>query len=430
VSNFRTFQTPDPLSHDFIGASAIDLNPQTTSTTDNDIDAMLDINDFTNDNPFFDFNSAASSPKPPVSSLALKSQQPRYFQSSFDNPPTLQTTPQQARRHMSNEPQSRKRSRDEQEAFSLGSNNFLDTARSSPSADVKMEYSQNTQNFGFRNLGSLHTFTGTGFTTPFLTSEISLPQVSGSGQFMPKFRFNVDFPKHAVRLPSGLGEVQVKSRVETQIAVRFIASPAPDNITKLRLPRHAISKIKYIEDGHPPNSPDTLELQTVLVCASAMNSKDQFERALCEARGETAPAWVLQEQTEKLAMEKTRMETARLNPDGLNGEGVQDNKQDDRRQKIDYTKPLFGANVQICEQCMNRERKRAGRKKNKKPEEEERWAQDESKRIIVFNTNQVRQFEPFSGAADSSVIAAETQMRICCYCRHHGEKDGFRSVRN
>ncbi|KAI5852145.1 hypothetical protein BZA05DRAFT_337350 [Tricharina praecox] len=94
--------------------------------------------------------------------------------------------------------------------------------------------------------------------------------------------------------------------------------------------------------------------------------------------------------------------------------------------EIDYDKSVFGAPVQICEQCMNRERKRASRKKNKKPEEEEKWAQDERKRIIVFNTNQVRQFEQYPGA--QRAIAAETQMRICCYCRHHGEKDGFQVI--
>ncbi|KAA8911777.1 hypothetical protein FN846DRAFT_773689 [Sphaerosporella brunnea] len=98
---------------------------------------------------------------------------------------------------------------------------------------------------------------------------------------------------------------------------------------------------------------------------------------------------------------------------------------EERKEKIDYSHGLYGAPVQICDPCINRERKRASRKKHKKPEEEEKWALDETKRIIVFNTNQVRQLERPQGAA---AVYAETQMRICCYCRHHGEKEGFQVI--
>ncbi|KAI5818938.1 hypothetical protein BZA77DRAFT_242454 [Pyronema omphalodes] len=157
-----------------------------------------------------------------------------------------------------------------------------------------------------------------------------------------------------------------------------------------------------------------------------MNCDDQRERALCEARGEPIPEWVTKIQNEKLAQEEAKDEAS----PSSNRDSALPNK--DERKKIDYSKPVFGAPVQICEQCMNRERKRAGRKKNKKPEEEEKWLQDEALRIIVFNTSQVRKWEPFPAGTGPpnapGAVYAETQMRICCYCRHHGEKEGFRVI--
>ena len=242
------------------------------------------------------------------------------------------------------------------------------------------------------------------------------------------YDLDIDFPK----FPRTAHGPEVKSRVETQIAVRFILKPAPEGVSKIRLPRHAIAKIKYIEDSHPQNNSDILDLHATLVCASAMRAKDQLERAMYEARGASPPAWVVEYQKEQLELQRNRIDDVQNRPkeegdatSSTSREGSVNGK-DERRQKTDYSKPAFGAVVQICEQCMNRERKRAGRKKNKKPDEEEKFAQDEKKRIIVFNTNQVRQFEPLTGHPGS--IFAETLMRICCYCRHHGEKEGFRLV--
>lgn len=85
-----------------------------------------------------------------------------------------------------------------------------------------------------------------------------------------------------------------------------------------------------------------------------------------------------------------------------------------------------------------RERKRAARKKIKKPEEEKIWSQDEERRVIVFNTQEVKEWQPLSGVMDSSgrpepvvpngAMQIDAPMRIACYCRHHGEKMGFNVI--
>jgi len=408
-----------------------------------EINAILDSNDFTTDNnPFFDFNSAASSPKPASNSLPFN-QQPHQFQSSFNNP-MFQPNLSQPVNPLPNMERGRprKRLRDEMPDDFVG-DFTIDSEGTSPTVDVKMEFPPAAQpintgfgnqqsNYTFQSLGSPQEFNPTQSFHPMFPTPLQSHSATDSNSseiFQLKYNLEVDFPKHVVKSPNGYNVPQVKSRVETQIAVRFILSPAPDTITRLRLPRPAISKIKYIEDSHPQNNPDTLELLSTLVCSSAMAVPDQLERALCEARGVPLPEWVTKVQTEKLASDENMADASRMK-DGSLSDGSQSSKEggrEERKQKVDYNKAVFGAAVQICEQCMNRERKRASRKKNKKPEEEERWAQDERLRIIVFNTNQVRQFEPLSTNAGSPAsIAAETQMRICCYCRHHGEKEGFR----
>ncbi|KAI5777163.1 hypothetical protein EDC01DRAFT_428775 [Geopyxis carbonaria] len=400
-----------------------------------DIQAVADTTDFNDNNPFFDFASAASSPKPSAHALGLSFRavaQPRKFQSSF-NDPNFQTNIVSTQNHSRG--LTRKRSRDDLDIFDGDDGFVFQSHRSSPQPDVKRE-----EPFGHRagnvtietaftfpptgtqpspNFGFSHSFP-TSISTNIPSARLRIPEqvrTSTNGQY----QLFVDFPKHPTR--ANVGEQLVKSRVETQIAVRLIVDPPPEGITKLRLPRHTISKIKYIEDTQPQNSPDMWELDVSLVCASAMVVRDQAERALYEARGEPLPKWILDEQKTKLAMDQISNQTS-VDSSNDSKESLT-SKDDNKKYRVDYGKPLFGANVQICEQCMNRERKRASRKKNKKPDEEQKWQQDEKKRIIVFNTNQVRQFESLP---NRSGISAETQMRICCYCRHHGEKDGFRVI--
>ncbi|EGS23170.1 suppressor protein spt23-like protein [Thermochaetoides thermophila DSM 1495] len=188
-----------------------------------------------------------------------------------------------------------------------------------------------------------------------------------------------------------------KSRVETQIQIRLRLSHLPPGVTKLHLPKHTISKTKLWAKPPAQPSPDMLELHTVLVCTSAMQVQKQKEAALQRA--------------------KAAARLVRAPPPPPNGEEEE-------------LKPQDGGEVKICEQCIGRERKRAGRKKLKNPEDELAWISDEHRRVIVFNTHEVKdwvlQNPPECGSRP--FFQVEAPMRIACYCRHHAEKLGFRII--
>lgn len=214
--------------------------------------------------------------------------------------------------------------------------------------------------------------------------------------------------------------VREKSRVETQIAIKLTLYPMPPGITKLHLQTHTISKPKLIAKPTPKKSPEMLEMHTMLVCTSAMQGPAKVQRALARAAG--SPIIFKEE--------------GRLTSPG--GSPLLDD---------DENKPLNGGPVNICAGCITRERKRAGRKKSKNKEEEELWQEDEAKRIIVFNTHEVKDWQappkPKSGSQsmDTSTSGSEYSsplpvfpedamqvdlpMRIACYCRHQEEKLGF-----
>ncbi|KAG5985271.1 hypothetical protein E4U55_007373 [Claviceps digitariae] len=192
----------------------------------------------------------------------------------------------------------------------------------------------------------------------------------------------------------------LKSRVETQIPIKMTLSPLPPGVTKLHLPTHTISKPKLLTRPTPGRSPDTLELHVGLVCTSAMESGDLRKKAL--ERAASVPQGYL--------------------PD-LDDEA---------------NAPQNGGDVRICAGCITRERKRAARKKIKKPEEEKVWSLDEERRVIVFNTQEVKEWQPLSGVLDangrpdpvvpSRAMQIDAPMRIACYCRHHSEKMGFNVI--
>lgn len=192
----------------------------------------------------------------------------------------------------------------------------------------------------------------------------------------------------------------LKSRVETQIPIKMTLSPLPPGVTKLHLPAHTISKPKLLARPTPERSPDTLELHVNLVCTSAMDQGDFKKKAL--ERAATVPQGYLPDLDEE--------ENA----------------------------PQNGGDVRICNGCITRERKRAARKKIKKPEEEKVWGQDEERRVIVFNTQEVKEWQPLSGVLDASgrpdpvvpprAMQIDAPMRIACYCRHHSEKMGFNVI--
>lgn len=94
--------------------------------------------------------------------------------------------------------------------------------------------------------------------------------------------------------------------------------------------------------------------------------------------------------------------------------------------QADPSKPVF-----MCFRCINRERKRAFRKKNLDTNEEYYWNEERVRRLIIFNSKEV---VPFSLSKSCDIgnnnitqgKEIELPLRLACYCRHHSAKDGFR----
>lgn len=192
-----------------------------------------------------------------------------------------------------------------------------------------------------------------------------------------------------------------KSRVETQIPIKLTLRNPPPGALRLHLPGYTISKPKFQHKPPFEGDEDTLELSVLLVCASAMRTKEgAIERAFTRAESEEVPV---------------------RTDDSPGGDDA------------DPDRPLNGGPVTICGGCIVRERKRANRKKNKKQEEEEEWQKDEAKRVIVFNCPELKDW-CISGTKETPVRDAQgpvesmfvnAPMRIACYCRHQSEKVGF-----
>lgn len=208
----------------------------------------------------------------------------------------------------------------------------------------------------------------------------------------------------------------LKSRVETQIPIKMTLFPFPPGATKLRLPTHTVSKPKFLAKPETQKSDEILELTTSLVCTSAMQDPQKRDRAFARARGE---------EVGRLAVSTPGSST------------------DSPLSKDDEDKPLDGGEVRICTGCIQRERKRASRKKQKKPDEDELFQKDEERRVIVFNTNELKDWaEPTKnlppgvpGAIDpaqpvfpTGAMQVDLPMRIACYCRHQNEKIGFQVI--
>lgn len=202
-------------------------------------------------------------------------------------------------------------------------------------------------------------------------------------------------PGYPGQFPSGplpctlkIHDTPVKSRVETQITIRMTISSLPKGVKRLHLPKHAISKPKLLAKPPPQRSHDMLELSTMLVCSSAMQKSDVCERVCARAR--------------------------------MIAQGYSVHPPAEKKEK----RPQDGDEVKICNGCITRERKRADRKKNKKPGDVQIWTRDEGERVVVFNSHEIKEWQPTSGPE----FEIEVPMRIACYCRHHGEKVGFRVV--
>ncbi|KAI9774841.1 MAG: hypothetical protein M1840_000057 [Geoglossum simile] len=285
----------------------------------------------------------------------------------------------------------------------------------SPCPDLKAEFGGGSTLGEFsQNPVWLTTFDPTDPSAPNLNSEIQ-PPLSLQNSLASPFPPAKSLSRRDVTPRLIIHPMPLKSRVETQIFITITLYPIPAGVTKLHLPPHTISKPKLMEKPRPSRTPDALELHTMLVCTSAMQNPECRMRALARAAG----------------VEIKRERVGRSPP-----QGGQSDLSDDEE-----SKPLNGGEVKICTNCMTRERKRASRKKVKKVEDEEAWNRDEQKRVIVFNTREVRDWQlptkelsiqPGDEATPSLVPAGamqvEAPMRIACYCRHQGEKLGFQVI--
>jgi len=224
------------------------------------------------------------------------------------------------------------------------------------------------------------------------------------------------------RSPLHIAPISTKSRVETQINVVMTLEKPPPFAEHLHLPLHTIAKSKLLtKEDYDPSK--VLELHTMLVCTSAMHNAGMKEKALTRA--------ATQDNTDI-------QRKAELHRDGdaIKNELKGDDDDDDR--------PANGGEVKICTNCLQRERKRAGRKKLKKEEEQQHWERYETERVVVFNSNEYLPFKPAeqmqhprgesgTGAEEpynppEGAIAVQAQMRIACYCRHQSEKEGFQVI--
>ena len=260
-------------------------------------------------------------------------------------------------------------------------------------------------------------------------------RVSQSTAAVPRNAMHQEIPARAAN-PSNLiiHSTPQKSRVETQIPIKMSLFPVPEGVTKLHLPAHTISKPKLLAKPSPSKSADMLELYTTLVCTSAMQDPAKLNRALARAAAQSRLDPKEGKEKERKVKRKEETEDAEQRSSSCDSVVTDEENQ-----------PLSGGEVHICPGCVTRERKRAARKKSKKPEEEEPWQKDEAKRIIVFNTTEVKEWQAasVSGGVDSQheggdgiqeppvaipegAMQVEIPMRIACYCRHQNEKLGFR----
>jgi hypothetical protein len=190
----------------------------------------------------------------------------------------------------------------------------------------------------------------------------------------------------------------------------------------MHLPTETIAKAKFLAKETPTSS-DTIELHSMVVCASAMNDPKNKAHALQLA-----------------AAGKFHLRGSNPRRGSDSKKGSNQNHNNGEFDPNDPDSPLNGGPVRICDNCVSRERKRAGRKKAKKQEDEERWHEYERDRIVMFNTTEYLEMHPPSaskepGYADNvapqfspDARQVDAPMRIVCYCRHQQEKVGFQYV--
>jgi len=222
------------------------------------------------------------------------------------------------------------------------------------------------------------------------------------------------------RSPLHIAPISTKSRVETQINIVMTLEKPPPGIEHLHLPLHTIAKSKLLAKDEVDKA-RTLELHTMLVCTSAMHNAQFKEKALRRAAAQSNMD--IQRRAEQLRE-------------------AGDEEQNDSKDVAEEDRPANGGEVRICNNCIQRERKRAGRKKLKREEEQQHWERYETERVVVFNSQEHLPFKAYDPNERDASAAAEEQnytppdgalqvtaaMRIACYCRHQSEKEGFRVI--
>jgi len=195
-----------------------------------------------------------------------------------------------------------------------------------------------------------------------------------------------------------VGASNTLSRVENQITIKLRLPHLPLGVTKVHIPKHIISTPKFWTKPPPGLSPDTLQMYTVLVCTSAMQVPQQKAAALQRA---------------KQAARRHKK------PASAEEEGKQD-----------QVKTQEGGEVLICDNCIRRERKRADLTKFIHSQDGEAWRRDEGRRIIVFNTREVKEWamQNHPECGSQRYWQVEAPMRIACSRRHHAEQQGFQII--
>ena len=223
--------------------------------------------------------------------------------------------------------------------------------------------------------------------------------------------------------PLQIAPISTKSRVETQINIVMTLERPPPSAEYLHLPLHTIAKSKLLAKDEFDQS-KVLELHTMLVCTSAMRKPRLKAKALQRAAAQN---------NDEI---QSRAEQARASGD---------EDKNDLKNIDEADKPANGGEVRICSNCIQRERKRAGRKKTKREEEQQHWERYETERVVVFNSNEFLPFKPYEAAQQPArdgnqameiepyippegALQVAAAMRIACYCRHQSEKEGFQVI--
>ncbi|CAN6597705.1 hypothetical protein TRVA0_001S04698 [Trichomonascus vanleenenianus] len=88
--------------------------------------------------------------------------------------------------------------------------------------------------------------------------------------------------------------------------------------------------------------------------------------------------------------------------------------------------------IMICQRCMNREEKRASRKKNIDFNEKEHWSVERQRKLAIFNCREVllMSLTKECNINNETLRAKEIElpMRLACYGRHHNATQGFRVI--